>query len=400
MVAQGTQAVGGFVIQVLAARSLGAEGLGQFGLLYGTLVLAAGIASGFVGDSMTVLDRQELSVRAALQNWLVFISAFCAATGFLASWATGFVECRAALIFGAATFVFLIEDAVRRLLMAALSFWRIALIDIVSLLAMVAALALLPAITLESLFVAVMVGQLSAIAAGICVLPAQERWVARPLPAQHRAVAAYGLWRSVQYGLQPSLLALMRVSVIAILGLAAAGELEAARIYAAPAMLAAYGFGWFLFAKYAIAKAQPMHSALRSADKEAIALLMIVVALGVCAVAALPLMGRFVTGRDVSALTVVGWLVYTLSVAAVTPYAALAAVRGMQAAVLLVRIADSTLSLVLVAVLAYWVESIEWLPFGLAVGLFAGALTLRQYVLRRRGTEVVSLNEAPSSGMH
>jgi hypothetical protein len=382
VVAQATQAAGSLVIQVLAARNLGAAGLGQFGLLYGTLVLAAGITSGFVGDSMTVLDRHELSVRAALQNWLALISALCAAACFLVPWATGFVHYRAALVFGAATFVFLIEDAVRRLLMATLMFWRIAAVDTTSLLAMVAFLVVVPRITLEWLFLAVMVGQLSAVVVGICLLPAQERWVARPCPAQYRAVATYGLWRSIQYAVQPSLLALMRVSVIAILGLAAAGELEAARIYAAPAMLAVYGLGWFLFAKYAIAKAQPMNTAVRSADWEALILILIVVVFGICAVVALPLMGPLVAGHGISALTVVGWLVYTLSVAAVTPYAALAAVRGMQAAVLVVRVADSTLSLVLAAALAYGVKSSEWVPFGLAVGLFAGALTLRQYVLR------------------
>jgi O-antigen/teichoic acid export membrane protein len=382
IVAQGTQAAGGLAIQVLAARSLGAAGLGQFGLLYGSLVLATAITSGFVGDSMTVFDRHEHSVRAALQNWLLLISALCAAACFLVTWATGFVDFRAALAFGGATFVFLIEDALRRLLMATLMFWRIAAIDTTSLLAMVVFLVFAPTVTLGWLFLALTVGQLSAIAVGICVLPERERWLARPFPAQHWAVAAYGSLRSLQLIVGPSEMALMRVTVIGIVGIAAAGELEAARIYTAPAMLAINGLGAFMFASYAIAKAQPMHTTLRSADRDALALVLIIVVFSICAVVAIPLMGPLITGHDISALTVVGWLVYTLCVAASTPYGALTAVLGMQATVLVVRVAGSMLSLALAAALAYVVGSIEWVPFGLAIGLFASSLTIRRYVLR------------------
>jgi O-antigen/teichoic acid export membrane protein len=383
IVAQGTQAAGSLVIQVLAARSLGTAGLGQFGLLYGTLLLATAITAGFVGDSMTVLDRHEPAVRAALQNWLAFISALCAAACFVVAWTTGFVDFRAALAFGGAMFVFLIEDALRRLLMATLKFWRMAAIDTTSLLAMVAVLLLAPTVTLAWMFLALMVGQVSAIAVGICLLPARERWLARPLPAQHRAVAVYGLWRSLQAAVQPSVLALTRVTVIVTVGLVAAGELEAARIYTSPGMLVVFGLGGFLFASHAIAKAQPMHTAVRSADREALAMMLVTVVFGICAVSALPLIGHLITGHDVSALTVVGWLVYTLSEAAGIPYAFLAAVRGMHAAVL-VHVASSVLSLLLVAGLVYVVGSAEWVPFGLAIGLFAAGRGVRRYMLRSK----------------
>src|ERR1700761_4164472 len=95
--AQGATAAGGFALQILAARNLGVAGLGEFGLLYATMVL----------------DRHEPAVRAALQNWLLLISALCAAACFLVPWATGFVDFRAALAFGGAMFVFLLEVALR-----------------------------------------------------------------------------------------------------------------------------------------------------------------------------------------------------------------------------------------------------------------------------------------------
>lgn len=382
IVAQGTMAASGFALQILAARSLGVSGLGQFGLLYGTLLWANGIISGFIGDSLIVLDRHKPAVRAALQNWLLLISACSAIACFLVSWATGFVDFLAALAFGGATFGFLIEAALRLLLMATLMFWRMAAIDTTSLLTMVGFLLLAPRITLAWLFLALMVSQLAAVALGIVILPTRERWLARPLPAQHRAVAAYGLWRGLNQAVHPSLLALMRVIVIAAAGLAAAGELEAARIYTSPALLVLMGLAGFLFANYALSRAQPMHAAVRSADREALALMAITLVFSVCAVPAIPMIGRLITGHDISTLAVVGWLVYSLSIAVVAPYSLLAAVRGRQAAVLVVNVASSMLSLLPVATVTYLAGSSEWVPFVLAIGPFSASLVIRQHVLR------------------
>ncbi|WP_133067042.1 hypothetical protein [Mycolicibacterium sphagni] len=350
--------------------------------MYGTVVLATAITAGIVGDSMTVLNRHDHSVRAALQNWLVLISTVCAIAGCVVTWATGFADVRAALAFGAAMFFFLIEDTLRRLLMATLMFWRIIAIDLASLVAMVAVLIFAPKVTMTWLFLALTAGQASAIAVGACILPQSERWLARPFPAKHGTVVAYGSWRSLQQAVFPSLLALTRVVVIGILGLAAAGQLEAARIYSAPALLPVMGIGGFMFASYALARAEPMHSALRSADKGTLALVLGIVILSICAVIAIPLIGPLMTGQHISALTVIGWLLFTLGVAAFTPYASLAAVRGMQATVLVVSVAHSLLSLALAAVLAYVVGSVEWVPFGLAIGSFAGVLAMRGYILR------------------
>jgi hypothetical protein len=126
-----------------------------------------------------------------------------------------------------------------------------------------------------------------------------------------------------------------------------------------------------------------MHAAVRSADREALALVLITLVFGICAVSAIPLIGRLITGHNISTLAVVGWLVYTLSVAAVMPYSLLAAARGRQAAVLMVAFASSVLSLVVVAALAHMVGSVGWVPFGL-IGSLAGAVVIRQYVLRSK----------------
>ncbi|ALO68705.1 hypothetical protein AS189_19160 (plasmid) [Arthrobacter alpinus] len=74
MAAQGSQAAVSFVLQIIAARMLGLEGLGRFAILYGVLLLVTALVSGFIGDTLTVLDRFDRHVRFTLQLWCVGLS--------------------------------------------------------------------------------------------------------------------------------------------------------------------------------------------------------------------------------------------------------------------------------------------------------------------------------------
>jgi hypothetical protein len=68
--AQFSQAFGSLVLQVLAARSLGLPAFGVFALLIGSLVLATGLMTGVVGDSLTSGPSRP-AVRAGRQVWCV-----------------------------------------------------------------------------------------------------------------------------------------------------------------------------------------------------------------------------------------------------------------------------------------------------------------------------------------
>ena len=391
--AQGSQAAGSLLLQVVAARTLGLGGLGEFGLLYGILVLATAMSSGFVGDSLTVLDRQLSPIRSALQNWLVLLAVSGAVLCATGVWATGFVGKQDALAFGIATCVFIFEDTIRRLLMAGLRFWRVVAVDVASLFVMGAVLLLAPSMTLGWLFLALAAGQAFALFVGVVILPPEDRWLAMPpLRADHRAVFDYGAIRAFQQAVRPSLLALTRIVVIGVVGLVAAGQLEAARIYTAPALLVVFGLNSFLFASYALDRDSTMRSALHKTDRGVLLLTGVTVAFGLIAVVSIPAVGPLIVGGqyDIAVIPVAGWILYTVSVATVTPYGALAAVRGRQAAVLVVRIADSLVSLALAAAVAHATGSAQWVPVGLAIGSFAGGLVIRQYVLRRAASPSVA----------
>jgi len=393
--AQLSQAMGSLLLQVVAARMLGAEGLGAFAVLYGLVIMATAVSTGLVGDSLTVLDRGRRGIRAALQTVLLAVAGLAALVAYLVGWVGGFLPPAQAGLFAAATAVFLVEDIMRRLLMADLRFWRIVLVDLAALAGSLATLIVAAwlqdgGIGLGTVILALLIGQLGAIGAAVVLLPAAERWLALAGVGDVRAVLGYGSWRAVQQFVRPALLTSVRLLVVAAAGLAAMGALEAARIYTAPLLLVVSGASSFLFASYASAKvdrsSEQAGRLLRRADRGVLALFAATAAMSVVAVAAMGVLGPLLTSDDItlSVPAVVGWCLYAVSVAAVTPYGALAAVRRHQVAVLVLRCADSVLSLAAVGV---WVAvglDVQWIPLVLAVGSLAGGVAIRQVLLARR----------------
>ena len=392
--AQGSQAAASFVLQILVLRLLGADGLGRFATLYAIIVLATAVSSGFVGDSLTVLDRSDRRTRAGLQCWWLGLAVGSGLCAWLVSWLSGLLTPTAAIAFGLVTAVFILEDALRRLLMANLRFWRIVAVDLSSLAATIVAV-LIPrmlsgTVSLALLLTALAVGQAIAIVVAVPLLPPDDRRLVRLFPADWLAVSRYGSFRAMQQGVRPALLALVKTLCLVLVGAAAAGRLEAARIYTAPTLLIVSGVSSVLFASYAAANRATSDAVLLSkADRSVGTLVAAIAAFCLAAVAALPWLGPILTGGgyQLSILAVIGWSVYAASVAAVTPYGSLAAVRGRQTAVLCLRVADSALSLA-AAVLLLHVHQVDWVPFAMSVGSLLGGVAIRQLLLRGKATGV------------
>jgi O-antigen/teichoic acid export membrane protein len=383
--AQMSQALGSLLLQVLAARLLGADGLGAFAVLFGLIVMATAVCTGFVGDSLTVLDRQRRDIRSALQTWLLVLALGGALAAIAVAVLGGFLD-----PVGAALFV---EDALRRLLMADLRFWRIVAVDLVALGGSLITLLVVAAsggtIGLGTLMLSLLLGQLVASVVAVGLLPAGERWLAPPVRGAIRTVAGYGSWRAAQQFLRPGMLTAVRLLVVGLAGLAALGTLEAARIYTAPLLLVVAGATSFLFASYASSEAEP-RALLRRADRSVLALFGGTALLSAIAVLAMGVAGPLLIGDSIhlSAVSVVGWCAYSVAVAAVAPYGALAAVRRRQAAVVGLRVIELVLSLVAVTVLLAAGAASDYVPLALAGCTLAGGVAVRQLLLVR-GPEVV-----------
>jgi O-antigen/teichoic acid export membrane protein len=404
MVGQGTLALGSLLLQVVAAHALGAEGLGRFALLFGYVVMATAVSTGLVGDSLTVLDRRDPTLRSGLVTAAVVTIALAAGLAFALG--AGPLGIWVALLFALATAAFMVADLLRRLLMASLRFWSLVIVDGLGLAA--AGVVLLAAagagqLTLGHLVAALAIGQLTACCVAWQCLPIEERRLARLGFAGLPDVFGFGGWRAVQQFVRPTTLNAARWVVLIAAGNAAVGELEAARVLVAPAMLLVQGVASYLFASYAAAQDQPVAVLLGRADRGAITMLAGCTLLAVVAAVAVPWIGPVVTGDQfgIAVVAVLGWGVYAASCAAVQPYGSLAAVRGAPAKVLLLRVLDSSAALAVttLAVLV-WGMPFVWVPWVLAGGSFLGGYLCRRLLLVPQVSRVATaLPESRSSVM-
>ena len=198
--AQFSQALGSLALQLLAARTLELPAFGVFAVLLGAIVVATGVMTGLVGDSLTVLDRSRPPIRAALQFWCVVVTAGTFLAGAVVGERTGFLSAGESVLFGLAMAAWVAEDTVRRLLMATFRFWSVVVVDLTHAATAVGVLGVIAAtgrVTLGSFLLALLVGQLVAIAAGLALAPAAERAVVGWRGAELRTVAGFGAWRGL-----------------------------------------------------------------------------------------------------------------------------------------------------------------------------------------------------------
>jgi O-antigen/teichoic acid export membrane protein len=384
---QVTQALGGLVLSVAAARALGAAGLAAFSLAYGCTVLVTAVVSGLVGDSLTVLDRGDRGIRAALLVWAVGVAvaaglaagALAAATGSLPGWA--------AAVLGLAVTAFVLEDALRRLLMATGRFWSLPAVDGTGLVAAVGTLAACAAaggLSLASFAVALLIGQTAAAAVAWAALPATERPRGPWRDPRLGAVWSFGVWRAAAQTIRPLLVTGLRLLVVAAAGAAAYGELEAARVYTAPTLVVVAGLGSFLLPHLVATRGRPAAERLRAADRVALGLAGAVAGIGVLAVVLQPVAEQLLTGGAfaVPVAAVAGWSAYAVASAVLLPYANLATVQRRQRRLLCLRLLELG-SLGAVWVLVTQVEGgAVWAPLALAAGPLVVAAAVRRTVLR------------------
>jgi len=392
-------ALGSLMLQVVAARALGAEGLGQFALLFGYVVMATAVSTGLVGDSLTVLDRHSPAVRSALVTAAVATIAIAATTAFVLAAHLGWVT---AALFALATAAFMAADLLRRTLMACQRFWSLVAVDGLALVAAAATLLVASRsgpLSLAHVVAALAVGQLTACVVATRCLPVEERRLARLGVAALPSVLRFGGWRALQQFVRPTMLNAARWLVLLAAGHAAVGELEAARVFVAPAMLLVQGVASYLFASYAADRDQPVPVLLRRADRAAVTMLAGCSLMAVAAALSAPLLGPILTGGrfDLAVLAVLGWGAYAASCAAVLPYGSLAAVRGAPARVLALRVVDSAVAVLATAVAVLMMGMpFTWVPWVLSAGSFLGGYLCRTLLLAPRASGATRSEPTPS----
>ena len=372
-------AASSFALQLVAARSLGATGLGRFSLLTSILITVAAVQSGWIGDSLTVLDRFAPATRAALlrsQKGAVVLALVFGVIGAAAFRITG---PGVALVFGVALALWLLEDTGRRLLMARREFWKAVVNDGTYAAAALGTVAVYLGtdhdLSLGTLVWAMAIGSGAACLAAAVQLPRHELAPSPSgTPVDMAGLSTFAVWRAAQIGLRPATQFLMRALVAASLSSAALGRLEAGRLLLAPVLVVINGAGLLLLPTYADRLRRGTFS-LVSVRKAMLLLAGLALAAGVAALVSASWVGPLVTGGsfEVSRLAIVSWTLLMAGFGAGIP-AGLALVAAEQPRqTFLVRTADSLLGLVLaLAVVALGEPDLA--PAGLAVGAAVGAL--------------------------
>ncbi len=362
------------------ARSLGAAGFGSYQVLLAALVTVTAVQSGWIGDSLTVLDRTDATVRGALAAaQAVFLIAGTAIAVVVALAVDG--GGAVVLAFAVAQTFWLLEDTIRRLFMARMRFWGLVLNDLVYLVASLGSLGLLSRgagpLTLADVLLSTAVGALAAVAAGRLQLPAQDFDPGRVTRAELRRVAGFAGWRSAQAGLRPLATLIVRIAVAGLAGAAALGQLQAARLLLAPVQTALAGVGSYLLPAYRREPPGTGLTAPRALVRQTVALVGAVgVATGVVLLAADALSALLFSGAvEVDHLAVAAWGAWSAAFAAGLPVMTAALVRLRSRWVFVVRSVDLAIG-VLLSLLVLSVADTRWVPFAAAVGMLVAVALL------------------------
>ncbi len=406
---QALNAGGSLVLQIAAARVLGAGGFGSFVLLTSALILFTAIYTAFVGDSLTVLDRDDPRIRGALVAAHLGLSTMAALVGYGLAVGLGVLGPRAAALYGVLVFCWLTEELGRRIFTARLEFWGLTANDAVYVGVTLAGLVALRFVgfrlTLHTVLVAMIGGALAAIVVGYRQLPVSEfRWAALQ-PGALREVAAFATWRALQAGIRPLVLLIARVLIGAFAGRPTLGRIEAGRLLLAPAQTLVGAAGNVLLPMYVPARvgaagpadlppAQGRRITVRQAST---ALIWCTFAVGAVAVGFAGPLSRFVVGPhiDVPRLAVVGWAAYTCALALGLPALTALVARRRSRTVFLVRLADAGAGLA-VLLLALGAHAPAAAPLALAASATGGAIWLQ--VLAGRLPDPGVVDDARRSG--
>lgn len=405
MAAQFTQALASLALSMVAVRALDPAGFGQYSLVISTLLVMTGLTTGLVGDSLTVLDRHQPDLRYALQVTALGAALLCAVLVASLGIGLGWFTTQAAPVVLLAVLSFLLEDVLRRTLMASFRFAAVLLVDLSY--AVVAAAVLIAAwsfdvLGLAMIFLAMAIGQFVAIIVAVALLPTQDRYLVRRSRGGMRTVLSFGGWRASLGVIGPARQWGARVIVAGAAGLAAVGTLEANRMLVAPVLLAVQGLGSAILVTYSKEYRVDPGRLMRSADRDALVLFFGAILAVLAILPAAPVLGQFLLGSTelVDPRAIIGWGLVAVGIAGSLPFATLTSVAGVPRTVVGIRVIDLILSLVGVWALMATTDPEQtyvWAPAVLGLVVCATALLQRNRSAHRI-REVTQLSQSAATG--
>lgn len=384
VVSQGMASLSNLLVALLVAALLGPESLGRFSVAVAAIALVTAFQTAWVGDTFTVLGS---GVHAAALWWHHRI----AAVTFVAMLPFGrFVMdlgWGGSVLLAALAGLWLYEEYGRRRLMAELRFGAQGLNDLLFAVVAVTGIAVAEAtgaLDLPTVFLAMLAGAVVAVVHAQLLLPAGTRvWSRGGGTDGRRDVLHQGFWRAAQSGIGTAQVLVVRLVVAGDASLAALGNLEAARLVAAPLMTALAGIGSVLLSTTAADRA----AGARRRDRPVTGVVTAVA--GLYAVLALWQTERVITalGGDYvpDRWAVGGWLTLAVVLALTQAHMVRSLVELPARTTFVLRVTAAAVG-GLAASAAVWADVVSAVPFGFALGAAcAGVATLIR--LRRGATK-------------
>ncbi|GLW99544.1 hypothetical protein [Microtetraspora sp. NBRC 16547] len=387
VLAQVVAALSSLLLQLVAARELGSAGFAALTLLIATLTVITTLHTAWVGDSLTVLDRFDPRVRAALAASLVATLGLGAVVGGILTITLDAAGPPGALLFGVLVVIWLLEDTLRRILAARLEFGRLAanaVVDFSVVFATLGAFWLAGELRLETMLLAMCAGSLAGVGQAVIGLPREELAWPGLREADLRRLVTFATWRAAQAGLRPLTLMLTRVAIAAMVSSAALAAAEGARLLLAPALTLVNGVGAFLLPRMVRLRESGQPLRPRLALAASLVLTAVTAVTGVIAVLLAKPLEPFVTGGNfpLEPITVAGWAAYSVSIAATLPISMLATAYRHSRLVFAVRLAESVVGVVaLLLLLGARPDLVDLAPFCIGMG---GVVTSVILIVRLR----------------
>ncbi|MDV6013342.1 oligosaccharide flippase family protein [Haloechinothrix sp. LS1_15] len=393
VVAQALTAGTSLLLQVIAAHALGLAEFGAFSLFLALLVSAVALYTGYVGDSLAVLERHEPRIRSALVTSALSAMLLCAAVAIGAALVVRAGDGSLAALYAVMVVAWLLKESARRLLIARLEFGKLVALDTVYLVVTLTTLVAFhlwgPGISLHALFLAMAAGALACLVSGLLWLPRYEWRRLRPGFGGMRELASFAAWRSAQATLRPAALLGARVLVANLLSLTAVGMLEAARLVVAPLQVMINGAGSYLLAGFSVAEREGAARSGALTGRALRLLLPATVGIGVVLALLADPLGRLLTGEPVDRWIVFGWVAYLAVWAAGLPYITEVVARRRSRAVFAARLADSLAGLLLAGALLLAGLGVAAVPWAMALGGCYAVWRARRLALATRQHEPV-----------
>lgn len=386
---QGLNALSSLVIQVIGARTLGVEGFGHFILIYSILIALTALYTGWVGDSLVVLDRADPRVRAGIAASICAWTLAAAATGITCGLLIG-TTWIITLEIAALLIVWLLEETGRRIYTARRRYWGLTANDLLYNAVALCGIALVEDgganLTLETLLLCMIAGSTVAGLASALSLPRAETRLPRPSRESFREIAAFGAWRSFNVGIRPLGLFLARSTAIAVYGAASLSSIQAAWLLLAPAMVLVNGAGMFLLPFLKERELSDSGLRLSTLRTPIVLLACAAAAWSIVAIAFSPSLQRVLFSHSESHLhvgrwAVAGWSMYVVALSFAMPLSMALIARRRPRLVARAQLVETAVGLALVgascAFAPYWT-----LPFAMAAGVATGACVTYRFASR------------------